>query len=110
MCHKTISFVLIIVLTVVWMIPPQTSYSQDINKYTIAVLDLNAQGIAQTEADYLSEYMRGQVTRLVNSAEYKQRANLDYASVCRSAYRDSGNLTDPYDGLGFRIVRRPGGM
>ena len=66
MYRKTISATMILVLTIIWTIPPQPSYAQDINKYTIAVLDLNAQGISQTETDYLSEYMRGQVTRLVN--------------------------------------------
>ncbi len=84
MYRKTLSTVLIIMLTIIWTIPPQTSYSQDMNAYTIAVLDLNAQGISQTEADYLSEYMRGQVTRLVNSAEYKERTEIEYTVVERS--------------------------
>ncbi|MFC1539088.1 hypothetical protein ACFL6H_06680 [Candidatus Latescibacterota bacterium] len=84
MYPKTISAVLVFLLIVIWTIPPQTSFSQDINNYTIAVLDLNPQGISQSEADYLSEYMRGQITRLVNSAEYKERAGIDYTVVERS--------------------------
>jgi len=65
-------------------IPPYTSLAQDRNEYTIAVLDLNAQGISKSEADYLSEYMRGQITRLVSSAEYRNRTGIDYTVVERS--------------------------
>ena len=84
MIRAFISVILSFLLAFTGFIPPQTSYSQDINKYTIAVLDLNAQGISQTEADYLAEYMRGQVTRLVNSAEYKERTEIEYTVVERS--------------------------
>lgn len=76
MFQKTLSGILIFFLMYTGFIPPLLSYAQENNEYTIAVLDLNAQGISQSEADYLSEYMRGQVTRLVNSDEYKKRAGL----------------------------------
>ena len=48
------------------------------------MLDLNAKGISQAEADYLSDYMRGQVTRLVTSEEYKKRTGINYTVVERS--------------------------
>ena len=80
MFQKTLSSILIILLTHVGFIPPHLSYAQENNEYTIAVLDLDAKGISQVEADYLSEYMRGQVTRQVNSDEYKKRAGLIFKS------------------------------
>ena len=55
MIRAFISFILSFLLAFTGFIPPHTSLAQDRNEYTIAVLDLNAQGIAQSEADYLSD-------------------------------------------------------
>jgi len=84
MFQKTISMILIILLPFMGITSPRLSHAQEIKSYTIAVLDLDAKGISQTEADYLSEYMRGQVTRLVTSEEYKERTGIDYTVVERS--------------------------
>ncbi len=73
--------ILIILLPIIGIIPPHSSLAQEIQSYTIAVLDLNAKGISQSEADYLSEYMRGQVTRLVTSDEYKNKTGMNYTVV-----------------------------
>ena len=84
MFQKTMSSILIFFLPLMGFIPSHLSIAQENNEYTIAVLDLNAQGISQSEADYLSEYMRGQITRLVSSEDYKKRAGTNYTVVERS--------------------------
>ena len=84
MNRRTLSVVLVIILIVIWTIPPQTSFSQEIKSYNLAILDLDAKGISQIEAAYLTEYMRGQVTRLVTSDEYKNKTGINYTVVERS--------------------------
>lgn len=84
MFRKSISVILCFFLPLMGIIPPRFSYAQEIEEYNIAVLNLEAKGISQTEADYLSDYMRGQVTRLVSSEEYINTANITYTVVERS--------------------------
>jgi len=84
MFHKNISVILIFLLPLMGFIPPNLSHAQEKQEYTIAVVDLDAKGISQAETDYLSEYMRGQVTRLVSSEEYKERTGINYTVVERS--------------------------
>lgn len=84
MFRKSISVILCFILPLMGIIPPRFSYAQEIEEYNIAVLNLEAKGISQTEADYLSDYMRGQVTRLVSSEEYINTANITYTVVERS--------------------------
>lgn len=84
MFRKSISAILCFILPLMGIIPPRFSYAQEIEEYNIAVLNLEAKGISQTEADYLSDYMRGQVTRLVTSEEYINTANITYTVVERS--------------------------
>ncbi len=55
MIRAFISVILSFLLAFTGFIPSHSSFAQDRNEYTIAVLDLNAQGIAQSEADYLSD-------------------------------------------------------
>ena len=84
MIRSFISVILSFLLVFTGFIPPRFSYAQEIEEYNIAVLNLEAKGISQTEADYLSDYMRGQVTRLVTSEEYINTANIIYTVVERS--------------------------
>ena len=84
MLRPFISFILSFLLAFIDFIPPRLSCAQEIKEYTIAILDLSPKGISQSEADYLSEYMQGQVTRLVNSAEYKENTKVAYTVVERS--------------------------
>ncbi len=55
MIRAFISVILSFLLAFTGFIPPRFSYAQEINEYTIAVLDLEAKGISQTKADYLSD-------------------------------------------------------
>ena len=84
MLRSVISFTLSFLLAFIDFIPPRLSHAQEIEEYNIAVLDLTAKGISEVETDYLSEYMRGQVTRLVTSEEYIKTSNIIYTVVERS--------------------------
>ena len=84
MLRSAISFTLSFLLAFIDFIPPYLSHAQEIEEYNIAVLDLTAKGISEVETEYLSEYMRGQVTRLVTSKEYINTANINYTVVERS--------------------------
>ncbi|MFC1511917.1 CsgG/HfaB family protein [Candidatus Latescibacterota bacterium] len=84
MFRKTTSLVLIFLLPLLGLTPPRCSYAQEADEYTIAVLDLAARGISQAEAEYLSDYMRGQVTQLVSSADYIETTGTQYTVVERS--------------------------
>jgi len=84
MFQKNISVILIFLLPLMGFTSPRLSHAQEKQEYTIAVVDLDAKGISQAETDYLSEYMRGQVTRLVTSEEYKERTGINYTVVERS--------------------------
>ena len=83
MYRKTLSAVLIVMLTVIWTLPPRTSFSQEEEKYTIAVLDLTANGISLTEAASLSDYLRGQIARVITSNDYVKQTNVTYTIVER---------------------------
>ncbi len=83
MYRKTLSAALIIMLTVIWTLQPHTSISQEAETYTIAVLDLTANGISLTEAASLSDYLRGQIARVITSDEYVKLTNVTYTIVER---------------------------
>ena len=82
--RKILSVVLSVMLVLFGVMQPRLTYSQEMVKYTIAVLDLTANGISLTEAASLSDYMRGQVTRVITSEDYKKRVKVNYTIVERS--------------------------
>ncbi|MFC1694361.1 hypothetical protein ACFL1R_12750 [Candidatus Latescibacterota bacterium] len=84
MFRKTCSIVLIFNLMIIGFIPPRILYAQDIKEYTIAVLNLTAQGISQSEADFLSEHLYSQVTRVISSDNFKKSTPINYTVIERS--------------------------
>ncbi len=84
MLLSVISYTISFLIAFIDFIPLRLSHAQEIKEYNIAVLDLNAKGISEVETDYLSEYMRGQITRLVTSKEYINTTNIIYTVVERS--------------------------
>ena len=84
MFRKVLSVVLTVVMILVGFIPPDSSYAQDYDEYTIAVLDLEASGISETEASFLSEHLRSQVTRVVTTDKFKSTTRINYTVVERS--------------------------
>ncbi|MFC1512232.1 hypothetical protein ACFL5H_03450 [Candidatus Latescibacterota bacterium] len=84
MLRKLVSIILVHILPFVGIIPPRTSIAQEVREYTIAVFDLEATGISELEARSLTDNMRVQITRLINSSEFRQRSDIHYTVVERS--------------------------
>ena len=84
MFKKIVSFYLSLFLALTGFIPPQVSWAQEKESYTLAVLDLNPQGISLSEAAFLSEHLHTQVTRVVTSESFKKTTHIDYTIVERS--------------------------
>ena len=84
MVRPVISFFLSFLLAFIDFIPPHLSCAQNREKYNIAVLDFDAQGLSQTEVVTLSNNMRVQVIRAINSEKFKKSADIIYNVVERS--------------------------
>lgn len=84
MYQKILSVVLSFLLLLMGFIPPRLSHAQEIKKSNIAVLNLDARGISESEALFLSDYMRGQITRVVKSRKFVKTTNIIYTVVERS--------------------------
>ena len=84
MIREILSIALSVLLVMTGFFQPRLSYAQEKNEYTIAVLDLNANGISQTEAKSLSNSLQVQVTRTVTSEEFRQKSDISYTVVERS--------------------------
>lgn len=59
------------------IIPVNVAYAQDNGKYTIAILNMDAKGVSQVEAEVLSERLRSHVSQLINSPEYTAAKDKD---------------------------------
>ncbi len=84
MFRKLLSIILSFMLFHIGFVPPQLLHAQDDDFHIIAVLDLVANGISESEARSLTEYLRGQITRSVTSEEFKEKFGYDYKVVERS--------------------------
>ena len=76
MFRKTISVILCFLVINIGYMHPRLSYAQEKADYNIAVLDLEAHGISEAEAKSLSNNMRVQVTRLINSEKFKKTTDI----------------------------------
>jgi len=84
MFRKALSIILIFLLLFIGFPLPPSSYAQDNDEYTIAVLDLDANGISESEARSLSNSLSLQVSRVISSEKYKDTSNIIYTVVERS--------------------------
>ena len=84
MIRGILSIILSVLLFLMGVFQPRLSCAQEKNEYTIAVLDLNANGISQTEAKSLSNSLHVQLTRTVPSEEFIKKSGISYTVVERS--------------------------
>lgn len=82
MAHKVLSISLSFLIILTGFIPPRLSFAQE-DSYTIAVLDLIANGISASEARSLSDYLRSQITRTVTSQEFTEKSGFVYKVIER---------------------------
>lgn len=84
MFHRTLSIILSFLMVMIGFIPYNSSYAQVKDEYTIAVLDLEAIGVSLTEAEFLSESLRGEVTRTSVSEKFKNLTGFNYKVIEQS--------------------------
>lgn len=84
MLKKILSVYLSLMLILIGFIPPQVSWAQERKSYTLAVLNLEAQGISLSEAAFLSEHLHAHVTRVVSSDDFQKETDIRYTIVERS--------------------------
>lgn len=84
MFNKMISIVLCFLLCIVEFINPSVSLAQGKKEYILAILDLNATGISETEAKILSNNLRGAISRVLNSEKFRKSNTIEYKIVERS--------------------------
>ena len=88
MFNKILPIIMSFLMVMIGFIPPGSSYAQDMKKYTIAVLDLDANGISESEARSLSNYLRGQVAEEVTSEKYKKSTSVIYSRIVERSQMD----------------------
>ncbi|MFC1528934.1 CsgG/HfaB family protein [Candidatus Latescibacterota bacterium] len=84
MSQKLLPVILCVLLSLIGFVQPPLSFAQEKNEFTIAVLDLTANGISQTEARSLSSSLNVQVTRTATSQDYIKKSGISYTVVERT--------------------------
>ncbi len=84
MFNKMISVVVCFLLSVVGFINPPVLSAQGKEEYILAILDLDATGISETEAKTLSNNLRGAISRVLNSEKFRKSTTIEYKIVERS--------------------------
>ncbi len=74
---------LIFSISLTGIFPPNVVWAQENEVYNLAVLDLTANGISLSEAASLTDYLRGQVARLITSPAYVKQTKITYTVVER---------------------------
>lgn len=87
MIRKVISIYLSIFMIGTSVFSPGTAIAQD-TVYTVAILNMDAKGVSQVEAEVLSERLRAHVSQLVNSEEYKSLEGKDQYQVVEQTQID----------------------
>jgi hypothetical protein len=67
---------------------PQSLFAQQKPQYTIAVLNMDAKGVSQVEAEVLSERLRNHISQLVVSGTYRGMENRDQYLVVEQTQVD----------------------
>jgi len=84
MVKKTISLFLSFLMIISGSMPVFSAESQEKKEYNIAVLDLDANGVSQAETKSLSNNLRVQIMRVINSTEFTRKTPIRYTVVERS--------------------------
>jgi len=84
MLKKLVSLYLSVFLITAGFLPQPLSWAQESKKTTLAVLDLTANDISVSEAASMSDYLRGQITRIISSGEYIGKMHISYTILERA--------------------------
>jgi len=81
MIKKILSLYMSVYLITVGFAPIRTAHAQEKKIYTIGVMNLDAKGVPEVEAEVLSEKLRSHLTQTFSSAEYQQMEGKDQYEV-----------------------------
>ena len=84
MWRKTLSILLSLSLALPGFMHPHPATAQEVKKNTLAVLNLVAQGISESEAAFLTEALHTQVSRVAASETFRNRTGRNYTVLERS--------------------------
>ena len=87
MVKKLIIFYMSLYLVLSGMVPMNSAHAQD-KKYTLAVLNLDAKGVSEVEAEVLSEKLRSHISQLLESPEYTTLEDKDQYLVVEQTQID----------------------
>ena len=88
MLKKIIALYMSFYLVLPCIIPVNVAYAQNNGEYTIAILNMDAKGVSQIEAEVLSERLRSHVSQLLNSSEYATAEDKDQYLVVEQTQVD----------------------
>jgi len=94
MYRKMRSLLLSYLIAIIGLLSPHASFGEEKEEYTLAVLDLSANGISESEARSLSESLRGQVSKVILSSEFNDLSDISYSILERAQME---KILDEYD-------------
>lgn len=81
MVKKMVSLYISLYLVVFGFVPVRSALAQGDKVYTIGIINLDAKGVSEVEAEVLSDKLRSHITQLVSSDEYRQMKEKDSYEV-----------------------------
>ena len=94
MLRKILSLYFSFYLVVFGFIPVRTVFAQR-RSYTLAVVNLDAKGVSQIEAEVLSDKLRSHITQVISSEEYKGMEGRDQYEIVERENMDK--IFDEFD-------------
>ncbi|MBT4483208.1 MAG: hypothetical protein HOC71_05975 [Candidatus Latescibacteria bacterium] len=88
MLKRILSVYFSLYLLMLGFVPIRSAGAQERKQFTIAVMNLQAKGVSEVEAEVLSEKLRSHIIQLVSSAEYKQMEGKDQYQVVEREQMD----------------------
>lgn len=88
MIRKILALYMSLYLVLAGITPLSSAYAQEGASYTIAVLNMDAKGVSQVEAEVLSERLRSHISQLVVSPEYTALTDRDQYLVVEQTQVD----------------------
>lgn len=95
MLKKILSVYLSLYMIALGLAPLGTAWAQEQKTFNIGILNLDAKGVSEVEAEVLSEKLRSHITQLVHSAEYRRLAGKDRYEVIER--QDMDKIFEQFD-------------
>ena len=81
MIRKMLSIYMTLYLVLLGFVPVRTARAQGKKIYTIGVLNLDAKGVSQVEAEVISERLRSHIMQVISSERYRSMEDKDMYEV-----------------------------